>query len=63
VNVDYLVPLFGRDSPILWLRLVEYVPLYLWLVGYWWWTRRRLWQGEPLGASAAPAATHRENDI
>jgi hypothetical protein len=39
VNVDYLETLFGRESPILWLRLVEYVPLYLWFIGFWWWTK------------------------
>jgi hypothetical protein len=40
VNIDCLEPLFGQESPQLWLRLVEYVPLYLWLVGYWWWGSR-----------------------
>jgi hypothetical protein len=63
VNVDYLETLFGRDSPILWLRLVEYVPLYLWLVGYWWWMCARLWQGDPASAYAAPAAMHREKAV
>ncbi len=47
VNIDYLESLFGRDSPILWLRLVEYVPLYLWLIAYGWWARGRFWKERP----------------
>jgi alpha-1,6-mannosyltransferase len=44
VNVDYLEALFGRDAPILPLSLVQYVPLYLWLIGYGWWARGRGWK-------------------
>jgi alpha-1,6-mannosyltransferase len=43
VNVDYLETLFGGDSPVLWLRLLEYLPLYLWLIGSCWWARLKLW--------------------
>jgi hypothetical protein len=62
VNVDYLEPLFGQDSPILWLRLVEYVPIYLWLVGGWWWARGRLCPVDTPGVSAAPVTTHQEKE-
>jgi alpha-1,6-mannosyltransferase len=36
VNLDYLetLPTFAGALP--WLRIVEYVPVFLWITGYWW---------------------------
>jgi hypothetical protein len=62
VNVDYLETLFGRDSPILWLRLVEYGPLYAWLIGHWWWARGRGWPGDIAGAAATSMVSDPEKD-
>jgi hypothetical protein len=39
VNLDDLetLPLF-RDA-LYWLHIAEYVPVFLWIMGYWWWGR------------------------
>ncbi len=41
VNLDMLTPLPGLEASTYWLRFVEYGPVFLWLGGYWLWTRYR----------------------
>ena len=41
VYLDYLEhsPTFG--NAVHWLRAVEYAPVFVWIVGYWWWARAK----------------------
>jgi alpha-1,6-mannosyltransferase len=36
VNLDYLETLPVFAGALSWLHLVEYVPIFLWIIGYWW---------------------------
>jgi hypothetical protein len=39
VNLDYLETLPVFAGAMYWLHLVEYVPVFLWIIGYWWFVR------------------------
>jgi hypothetical protein len=39
VNLPYLETLPIFTEAVYWLQLAEYVPVFLWIIGYWWWTR------------------------
>jgi hypothetical protein len=39
VNLDYLEPLPMLTGALYQLHIVEYVPVFAWLTGYWWWVR------------------------
>jgi alpha-1,6-mannosyltransferase len=41
VNLDYLETLAIFTDAMYWLRLAEYAPVFLWMIGYWWWLRAR----------------------
>ena len=44
VNLDYLEALPAFTGALYWLRIVEYVPVFVWIIGYWWFTR----SGKPM---------------
>jgi hypothetical protein len=49
VNVDYLAWLGMFTDARQWLRVAEYVPVFLWIIGYWWWTYRKKHSPAPCG--------------
>jgi alpha-1,6-mannosyltransferase len=36
VNLDYLATLPAFAGALSWLHIVEYMPVFLWIIGYWW---------------------------
>jgi alpha-1,6-mannosyltransferase len=55
VNLDYLAALPIFTDALHWLHLVEYVPVFLWIMGYWW--RRRTGKLMPVESHVTDAAS------
>jgi alpha-1,6-mannosyltransferase len=55
VNLDYLEPLPMFKGVAYWLSIAEYAPVFLWIMGYWWWVRSR--KPLPMRSGVAEAAS------
>jgi alpha-1,6-mannosyltransferase len=55
VNLDYLETLPMFKGITYWLSIAEYAPVFLWIMGYWWWARSK--QPLPMQSSIADATS------